>query len=284
MRNGLAGYALKSIGLATVVIIFASAITPVQAQGGRGQQPVSRGLSERDRDILNREKQMNAMIKDASRPAPEVQRRLAMTQIADDFKRIQVINNDMMLAVTSNPTLDYKRISDVTGEIRKRALRLKENLILPQTEGAAEPTSKSVALRKSLAMLDELADGAPDSGHMKTSLDTLDTLIMEFVNNPVFKNSGTVVDARMSSKANRDLEDIIELSNSVQKEFRANKQSERQESLNAPAHHASKTKDGHLVKGGRLFGKDGRLEGLEPSTSRTTISRSNQLSYSRRKL
>lgn len=218
MKNGLAGFAFKSIGFASVALVFASALTvTVQAQGERGQRQVYRGLSDRNRELLHREMEMNDMIKDANRPAPEVRRRLAMSQIAEDFKRIQIINNDMMLAVTSNTTIDYKRISDVTGEIRKRAMRLKENLLLPQPEASAQQNLKHVPLRNSLSMLDELMSGAPDNGQMKTSLNTLDNLIMGFVNNPVFKNSGTVVDARMSAKANRDLENIIELSNVIRK-------------------------------------------------------------------
>ncbi len=220
MRNGLAGYAIYSIGFATVACLFASALTiqvPAQQGSGRGGPPVSRGLSERDRNLLDREMQMNDMIRDANRPAPEVERRLALSQIAEDFKRIQVINNDLMLVVMSNPTLDYKRISDVTTEIRKRAMRLKENLILPQTQTPAQEAQQSPSLRKSRSLLDELMSRAPDNGQMKTALDTLDTLIMGFVTNPVFRNSGTVVDARMSAKANNDLEDIIELSNSIRK-------------------------------------------------------------------
>lgn len=220
MKNGLAGYAIKIIGFASVTFAFvcASALVATAQMGGANRPPQEyRGMSDRDRNLLQREIEMNDMIREANRPAPEVRQRLAMSQIAEDFKRIQVINNDMMLAVTSRPVLDYKRITDVVGEIKKRAMRLKGNLILPQPEEQAQKTPKHDALRETRSMLDELMNGAPDNGQIKNSLDTLDNLIMAFVNNPVFKNSGTVVDARMSAKANRDLENIIELSNVIRK-------------------------------------------------------------------
>jgi len=125
-----------------------------------------------------------------------------MQQIKEDFTRIQIVNNAMMRKVFDEAVLDYKDVSGQLGEIRKRASRLRENLMLP------ENTEKE-AQQKQL--------GPAVGPQLKDSLLALDTLIMGFVKNPLFQKPG-VVDAKLSAQAGRDLKTIIEFSSSIRKE------------------------------------------------------------------
>ncbi|HEX8136840.1 MAG TPA: hypothetical protein VF544_04545 [Pyrinomonadaceae bacterium] len=125
-----------------------------------------------------------------------------MPQIKEDFTRIQIVNNAMMRRVFDEAVLDYKDVSGQLGEIRKRASRLRENLMLPEnTEKEAQQKQPGPAVGPQL----------------KDSLLALDTLIMGFVKNPLFQKPG-VIDARLSAQAGRDLKTIIEFSSSIRKE------------------------------------------------------------------
>lgn len=125
-----------------------------------------------------------------------------MPQIKEDFTRIQIVNNAMMRKVFDDAVLDYKGVSGQLGEIRKRASRLRDNLMLP------EITDKEAPQR---------ALSPPVGTQLKDSLLALDTLIMGFVQNPLFQKPG-VIDAKLSAQAGRDLKTIIEFSSSIRKE------------------------------------------------------------------
>jgi hypothetical protein len=148
-----------------------------------------------ERDLLFREMQELA----ARGPAPRPARRQPLAQINEDFARIQVVNNALARAVASGDELDLKLVAQAASEIRKRAGRLKENLILPE-QFEARPKGSDVV----------------EPGQLKESLVALDRLIVSFVSNPGFR-SVRVVDPQWSAGARRDLEEIIELSARLKK-------------------------------------------------------------------
>lgn len=131
-------------------------------------------------------------------PAP----RPMLEQIGEDFRRMQIANNEMMRAIFTHgapPALDYERISKATAEINRRAARLRVNLQLPdQSRDDAR----------------DAGQGIPGEKEMRSSLLSLDELIMGFVNNPTFRARG-VLDAQHSARASRDLSDIIKLSQKI---------------------------------------------------------------------
>jgi hypothetical protein len=156
-------------------------------------------MSDRDRILLERETQLS-MIERERRRAVQPEVRLSFAQIKEDFKRIQMVSIDMMRAVSSGNSLDYKRISESVREIKKRASRLKINLVFPEAGRDEKPHPIQDA----------------NTPEITSSLMALDNLILNFVNNPVFKEIG-VIDTRLGLKARRDLEEIIELSEKVRK-------------------------------------------------------------------
>lgn len=199
MKNHLTGVAARPLLLlaATFILLIASA-TPLMAQRER-----NRALADRSRSnamALN-EWRRTHMAEEVNKQFEK--RRIALLpQIKEDFSRIQVVNNEMMRKIFEEEVIDFKRISDSVAEIRKRASRLKVNLMLPEFDDN----------QASLKLPD-----APIGGQVKESLLALDTMIMNFVRNPLFQQPG-VVDAKLAARAGRELRAIIEFSGGMRKE------------------------------------------------------------------
>jgi hypothetical protein len=156
---------------------------------------------ERIRDEQQREMQLRSGGEKAKGPTDERAVKIAVKQLNEDFKRIQVIRNDVAHALVGGGTLDYARISDEVAELKKRAQRMQTYLALQRAPSALEEKGQ--------------ADEAElDEGHMKNALVRLCRRIDSFVANPKFKSPG-VVDVEGTAKAGRDLQEIITLSNAV---------------------------------------------------------------------
>jgi hypothetical protein len=184
--------------LITAVALFTLALAPaVMAQSARD---VERAENERDLDLRSWNlKVLQLQHERESKGRPPA--RQAVAQLQDDFARLQIANRNLLRAALSNNTLDLKFVSKSVAEIRKRAERLNLNLALPEVE----KTSGQPAL---------LALTSPQQ--LKPSVLRLGRLIFSFVDNPFFKEA-SVVDTQLTTKARRDLEDIIELSGQIKK-------------------------------------------------------------------
>ncbi|HKR60153.1 MAG TPA: hypothetical protein VJS64_10505 [Pyrinomonadaceae bacterium] len=125
---------------------------------------------------------------------------LILAEIKEDFWRVQVVNIEIVRALTREGALDLRFVAKSAGEIKVRAGRLKENLPLP----------KSTMPRPNYSQ----ADG--NTQQLRSSLTELCNLIVEFVNNPMHKEA-RVVDTNLSVKASEDLEKIVRLSDHVRK-------------------------------------------------------------------
>ncbi len=189
----------KGICLPIAVIAFSTFFATTLRAQQLGPMPRPAGLSDRDRNILERETQLTMMEKERRR-AIKNDPQLSYAQIREDFRRLQILNNDVMRAVTLSSEPNYKQISDSAREIRKRAARLRLNLVFPEAEKDDGPRLVQ----------------PPEASGLKPSLAALDGLIFSFVSNPIFKEV-KVVDARLGVKARRDLDGIIELSEKVRK-------------------------------------------------------------------
>jgi hypothetical protein len=150
---------------------------------------------------LEREFNQRTLEDQLHRPTARREAKLSFAQISEDFTRIQVINNELVTAARRDTELDLKFVAKSTAEIRKLAARLKENLVLPEPEEGTKHVQ---------------TEGGPEPEQLKPALAALGKLIAGFAHNPVFKEP-KVVDAQMSAKARRDLEEIIELSGLLRK-------------------------------------------------------------------
>src|SRR2546427_4298583 len=138
----------------------------------------------------------------------ENQKRLqaAIVNMKDDYKRIQVLRNDIARNLVARKPLDYKLVSEQSTEINRRASRL------------------NVYMRARVPA-DQKQDNSPElkSEEMIGALVRLCTLIDSFTENPALKNAATIDSKEIAkakenrANADRDLLAIIKLSASIQK-------------------------------------------------------------------
>lgn len=169
--------------------------TDAQAQTLSQREAARAEMAERQRALRSLE---NVKRKLSRRP-PEPS--LAYQQIKEDFERLQFANYHLSGAGASVSTLDYGQIKKNAAEVKKRASRLKTNLLLPEPD-------KDEKLQKSRE--------AFNGNELKPAIDALDALVKRFVWSPVFQHPN-ILDVENSVKARLDLEAIIKLSEHIQK-------------------------------------------------------------------
>ncbi|CAN5827827.1 hypothetical protein BH18ACI4_BH18ACI4_12880 [soil metagenome] len=193
------------VALITPMFCLITALTtPALAQSGTSRSsPVGRRLEELNRqgEKLERDELRRDLEGRPEKPAHLKPSQATTAQVKQDFERLQVVYNEIVLAMSASEALDYKFISVATADLRKRASRLKSNLALPQPEND-EPSQKKEA---------EINDG-----QMKSLLLLLRRHISSFVTNPLFETSGPL-DIELSGKASRDLKKIVELCERIRK-------------------------------------------------------------------
>jgi len=130
----------------------------------------------------------------------------AILNMKEDYKRIQVLRNDIARNLVARKPIEHKLVSEQTAEINKRASRLNVYM-LARVPDEEQPNTA-----------DELKDE-----EMVGALVKLCKLIDSFTENPALKNAATVnskdVAKSREDKANadRDLLAIIKLSTRIQK-------------------------------------------------------------------
>ena len=191
------------------LILMAGTVLAQQPTPGTNVPDVR--LEERERQ--NRELQLrNAGGLGAAVTGLNQQRlRASIDQVKQDFRRIQIIRNEMIDYLLANKPLDYKHVAEQSGEINKRTVRLKAFLMQP-TPDEKEKEQKNQA---------EL-----NNDEIKGALIKLCNLIFSFTENPILKNPGTV-DVQQSAKAGRDLLGIVEISSTIKKSAERLKQSSK---------------------------------------------------------
>ena len=129
----------------------------------------------------------------------------AIVNMRDDFKRIQVLRNDIARNLVAGKPLEYKLVAEQTAEINKRSSRL--NIYMQaRVPDEEKPTVAELKTEE-----------------MVSALVRLCKLIDSFTENPALKNAATLdskeVAKSRENKANadRDLLAIIKLSASIQK-------------------------------------------------------------------
>lgn len=187
--------------MAAAFLIVVSGVALGQgAPGGGPPADASEGPRKDDRDRQRREADLRAgdvgvVVAGIKRKQMEA----SIEQMKQDFKHIQIIRNEMVDNLVAKKPLDFKLISDQTGEINKRAERLKTFLMPPKPGDKEEAQAKPFELK---------------SEEMTGALVKLCNLIYSFSKNPALKNPD-VTDAKDAAKAGSDLMSIIELSNSI---------------------------------------------------------------------
>lgn len=205
MRNHGAPSAIVVAGFVVAFCLFALTATSAQAQQGSAPGPPPPGNRDPFAEVRERQ-QREAQLRSAEMlgGAAIPDRRgveAIVEQVKEDFRRIQILRNNLVRHLLAGKPLDYKLITDATEEINKRANRLKTHLVRETPEIEKKEQEKRV----------EIGDG-----QIKDSLVRMCQRIDSFTENPVFKVPG-VVDVEQSAKAGRDLQEIIHLSGDIKR-------------------------------------------------------------------
>jgi hypothetical protein len=180
----------------SLFLIFNSA-SIAQIRPGPGTRP---NVSNREWALLN-------LRKDLLHPGVSLEQeaRILLATLKDDFRKLQIVNNDLMqrtlIELQKNPeAISIKEIRASLGEMQKRAERLRSNLRLPEVripkaEGMQEMASVP-SFTKTLVVLDDT--------------------VMKFVENPIFQQP-RILDAQKSTSASEDLCKILRLTEALRK-------------------------------------------------------------------
>jgi hypothetical protein len=155
---------------------------------------------DRIREQQKREMQLRQGAEEVGHPPDERAVKAAVKQLGEDFRRIQVIRNDVARALVAGGALDYGRVSEQAAEVRKRALRMQTYLALRDAKAEAARHAEAAA--------------PPGERELKAALVRLCKRIDSFVANPRFA-SPDVVNVEGNERAGRDLREIISLSAAV---------------------------------------------------------------------
>jgi len=186
--------------LAATPMIKTPAQTPgqTQAQTQRGIDPE---LEQRQRDLRLVDKLMGAKETPKTTSTKRRDPKVVAAELQEDFTSIQVVDHDLAQAASDTAPLNLEFVVKSSAELVQHSKRLQENLGHPEPEKGSEPPK---------------LEPVTDVNQLKHSLANLDTLITEFVHNPLFTNAGTR-DAELFVKARRGLAQIIALSEHIKK-------------------------------------------------------------------
>ncbi len=180
------------------VLTIAAALLIISASSARAQGSLPGTMSERDRNLRDREMQITLMEKGA-KGSIKREPQLLLKEINEDFARLQVVNNEIKLKAAANPVLDFSYVSDAAAEIKMRSTRLRTNLVFPESAKG------------------EKREKTPPTEGLKSQLVTLDRMIRSFVTNPVFTDAN-VINTELAARARGDLDEIIDLSDTIKKQ------------------------------------------------------------------
>jgi len=184
--------------LASIAIITTQAQSGVPTQAER-QRGIDAEMEQRQRDLRLLDKSMNAreITKTTKRRDPKV----VSAEIAEDFTRIQVLNNELGEAASGSAPLNLQFVVKSTAELVECTKRLGEDLGHPEPEKGSKPPK---------------LEPVTNVEQLKRALAALDDLITEFTHNPLFTDASTR-DAELFVKARRDLAEINALSEHIKK-------------------------------------------------------------------
>lgn len=199
---------IKAITLLAAIVAFSTLLAaPLMAQRDQSR-PLTPGermelRRARQSTIMNQEMQLKGLIndKDWVQPDQAPYLRAIVMQAKQDFERIQVVNDEIMRAVTANTGFNYKNLAEQTGEIKKRAKRFKENINLPPPDEAQASVKK----------LDQIS-----REEMRAALLLLNEQVTSFATNPLFQTPN-LMDVKLGAKASHSLDAMIELSGVIRK-------------------------------------------------------------------
>jgi hypothetical protein len=193
----------RTIKLSSLLLVLACAPASLaQSDPNRAATILSRvkavNETERERDLRSIPK-----VPPVSDKELQKLRASLMKQLGDDFRSLQLVDNEMMSEAVASKVLNCEHLTRQLAQIKARAGSLKTNLALPDTPVPAAASKKDQP--------DTISDQ-----FVRTQLDSLDKSIQDFVKNPIFRDPN-VLDVKLSLQASQSLKTILELSEDVKR-------------------------------------------------------------------
>ena len=189
------------IGVA--ILLSVAAPTLAQRPPTSGPPPMDKTNAARKR--MQDESAREWQLRNFGNPAlTKDKRRLEalMAQTEEDFNRMLSLHNEIARALAATKPLDYRFVSEASGEIRRRAHSIQSNLML-------SPPAEEM---KQVEMPEKTTE--PE---MKDGLVALCKHIRSFVTNPVIDHPN-LIDADKLVLAKRDLESVIQISAALKRD------------------------------------------------------------------
>jgi hypothetical protein len=191
----------RLLAASVLQLLGAAGTSPAQGVGA----PARINPKDETNDRTNREARLrSAEVGAALDVKNQKQLAAAIEQTRNDFKRIQLVRNDLVDLLVSKHQLDYKQLAGQAEEINKRAQHLKSFLMKTPADVEKPAEEKKP----------EGAKPEYDEASMRAALVRLCNTIHSFAGNPMFKNPD-VVGADEPAKAGGELLAIISLSENV---------------------------------------------------------------------
>lgn len=155
-------------------------------------------IEVRDGSIKMRSYELERVKRDSGKKdqaPPDPQKSKKISQIIEDFEKIQLLQDQIIEGYTKGAEIDYDKIGRSAGKMSERAVRLERNLFEPEEKQDEKERLDTPETEKSVRDL----------------IVELDRAIGRFVQNPIFKDLNTV-DAEASRIARKELLLIIKLS------------------------------------------------------------------------
>jgi hypothetical protein len=196
------GSVLGSLLLIGPITCFAQKRPDTSGSGGGSSRRDS--IYAREADLQGRELRLRLLSEpEKTKTAQTVdERKFIVSQIFEDFERLQIANRDIMQASSNLNAQTCKRISTLADEMIKRAKRLKTNLGIPDLDPEKKDHEENAP--------------AMDVAQFKTSLKTLDGSVKSFVNSPLFKDPRVTTVGQLHN-LRRDITNVIEFSRTVKR-------------------------------------------------------------------
>ena len=190
----------RRLGLIAFAALACVALSPAPARAQTSSSSAARAAARADAEMRQRMLwDLEKLKKDRPARAPEA--RPDYGEVAEEFRQLQLVNYSLAGAADPKTPLDFARVRKESGEVRKRAARLKGYLSLPEVE-ESKKREKAAELQ------------TPEA--LRAAVGRLDELVNSFAWNPVFQQPD-VVDLEQSTKASRDLAGIIILSEQIRR-------------------------------------------------------------------
>lgn len=191
-----------SLSIVTIFCFITAFELSVFAQSTRTMSPIDRRveLINRQSEQFERDK-MNRELNGKNPNEANLKRNQAIkAQIKEDFEALQSAYNKIVVNLQSRSDINRDFVLETTGDVKKYAARLKDNLAFPEPE---EEATKEARVNEELNL-----------GNHRKSLLTLCQHIYNFVTNPIF-NEPTGLDVDQAAKARHEMDKIIELSEKI---------------------------------------------------------------------